>query len=247
MRLPRHVTIKINAFLDQWLPPVVRDASWFLPPLMKVLFGKQAHHLLHFKQRGMKLSREEFIQAYREIDPVLYGYVNRLTDLNEASIPFIIDALRGGTVLEVGCGKGLLAERMSRTHQVTACDMQPADQWEARYPHIPFVQGWIEDLPFADQQFDTVVCTHTLEHVQDLFKAIQELRRVARQRLVIVVPKQRPYRYSFDLHLHFFPYPHSVLAVMGPGRINDCQEVAGDFLYVEERLGDYPDRVEGRP
>lgn len=36
--------------------------------------------------------------------------------------------------------------------------------------------------------------------------ALAELRRVAKRRLIIVVPKQRNYKYTFELHINFFPY-----------------------------------------
>ncbi|MBP6945405.1 methyltransferase domain-containing protein [Patescibacteria group bacterium] len=235
MHLPRNITIKINAILDQWLPPVLRDAGWLLPNVFKVLFDKQSHHFVEFKQKGMGYSREQFVQAYHEVDPLLYGYVQRRTDLNEAMIPEILRHITGSRVLEVGCGKGFLAAEMAKQSNVTACDMQKPSDWEAVHPTIPFVQGWIESLPFADTSFDTVVCTHTLEHVQDLFKAIQELRRVTKQRLIIIVPKQRPYKYTFDLHLHFFPYPYSLLAVMGPRPQQVCQELQGDLFYFETK------------
>jgi hypothetical protein len=42
-------------------------------------------------------------------------------------------------------------------------------------------------------------------HVQDAHAALEELRCVAKRRLIVVLPKQRPYRYTFDLHLRFFP------------------------------------------
>ena len=34
---------------------------------------------------------------------------------------------------------------------------------------------------------------------------------MARRRLIIVVPQEREYRFTFNPHLHFFPYPHSFL------------------------------------
>jgi ubiquinone/menaquinone biosynthesis C-methylase UbiE len=93
-------------------------------------------------------------------------------------------------------------------------------------------------LPFAPCAFDTVICTHTLEHVQNLTAAIDELRRVTRRRLIIVVPRQRPYRYTFDLHLHFFPYKHSLLTHLTPvPDIADrmVRDLDGDWYYQEDR------------
>jgi SAM-dependent methyltransferase len=237
MRLPRHVTTKINYLLDQWVPPILRDASWFMPTLIKILFGAQANHLLTFKERGAHLSTEAFLKTYQEVDPVLYGYVERKTDLHADCIPVITGHLLG-SVLEVGAGKGYLANIMTSTHTVTACDLQQPLNWNERYPHIPFVQGTIEHLPFETGSFDTVVCTHTLEHVQHLTLAISELRRVAKRRLIIVVPKQRPYKYTFDLHLHFFPYPFSLLNIMGTQANQQCRDIGGDLFYTEDRAPD---------
>jgi SAM-dependent methyltransferase len=43
-------------------------------------------------------------------------------------------------------------------------------------------------LPFQDQQFDTVLCSHTLEHVEDPQAFWQELSRVGKRITVILPP-----------------------------------------------------------
>src|SRR4029077_5826717 len=88
----------------------------------------------------------------------------------------------------------------------------------------------IETLPFADKSFDTTLCAHTLEHVRDFDKAVGELVRVTRQRLLVIVPCQRYYRYTIDYHLHFFPEPEQlVLRMKLPGY--HCEKVTGDLCY----------------
>jgi hypothetical protein len=58
---------------------------------------------------------------------------------------------------------------------------------------------------------------------------------VARRRLIIVVPRQRPYRYTFDLHLRFFPYSHSLLGLLAPAaRKHRLDEIGGDWFYQED-------------
>jgi len=79
-----------------------------------------------------------------------------------------------------------------------------------------------------------VVSTHTLEHVQHFGAALDELRRVARQRIVVVVPHQRPYRATFNPHIHFFPYKFSLLAWTGTDHPHTLDLVGGDWLYVED-------------
>jgi SAM-dependent methyltransferase len=58
-----------------------------------------------------------------------------------------------------------------------------------RHADVPRFQA-IEDiyrLPFRDRQFDSVLCSHTLEHVADPDRFYRELRRVGR-RVVLVLP-----------------------------------------------------------
>lgn len=45
----------------------------------------------------------------------------------------------------------------------------------------------VTDLPFGDKQFDTVLCSHTIEHVDDPQAMFRELRRVG-QSVTIVIP-----------------------------------------------------------
>lgn len=58
-----------------------------------------------------------------------------------------------------------------------------------RHAELPRFQI-IEDiyrLPFRDQQFDSVLCSHTLEHVEEPDRFFRELCRVGR-RVVLVLP-----------------------------------------------------------
>jgi ubiquinone/menaquinone biosynthesis C-methylase UbiE len=94
----------------------------------------------------------------------------------------------------------------------------------------------IESLPFADGEFDTVVCTHVIEHVLEYRQAIAELRRIARRRLIIVVPREREYRYSFNPHFNFFPYTHSFLRAVHPvPERHVCVDIGRDIFYMEDR------------
>lgn len=44
------------------------------------------------------------------------------------------------------------------------------------------LEGTVEDIPVPDESFDLVLCTQTLEHVDDPGRAVRELRRVVAPR-----------------------------------------------------------------
>src|SRR5690348_7721935 len=150
------------------------------------------------------MSRQDFAAAYAALDSGGARY--RDTDTTPAQIDAIVAAARG-RVLEVGCGNGAVAARLREAgHEVVAVDVTlgSAAATRGRAPGAEVAIAGLPELPFRDRAFDTVVCAHTLEHVPDLWRAAGELRRVA-ARVIVVVPRQRYYRYTVDYHLHFFP------------------------------------------
>lgn len=232
MKLKRETEIKIKFILEQLIPPIIRDAKWFNYLPFNLLFKNKSEIFFNFKNNALILGKKDYIKTYKKVDSVVF---TKETDLNQKCVKKILKNIIGSTVLEVGCGKGYLAKKISnlRDKKITAVDIV-IDKEMATNPRINFLSADIENLPFQNKSFDTVITTHTIEHVQDIFKAITQLRRVTKKRLIIVVPKERPYKYTFNLHLHFFPYPHSLLALMGPNRKNYCKEIGGDLFYVEE-------------
>lgn len=233
MKISRDITLIIHFFLDELLPPILRDSKWFMWLPFKLLFGSKAKIFFEFKEKAPYLSEQEFRELYLESAAV---HIQRETDLNHACIKAIDAQIVGKSVLDIACGRGFLVKHLTELdYQVSGADIVIDPQLINDHPQIPFRETQLENLPFADNEFDTVICTHTLEHVQNIQKAVQELRRVAARRLIIVVPKQRSYKYTFDLHLHFFPYSSSLLTVLGaPSGNHVCHELDGDWFYFED-------------
>ena len=229
MPMSRETSLRIRNVLDNGLPPVVRDSRLVMGPLLRLALGHHAKDFMEFKDQGFEMSEEEFANFYRR---VAGSEVHGPTDLNIRCADAILELVAGRHVLEVGCGRGWLAERMAAVaHTVTASDIVLSGATE-HVEGVEFIAAPAEALPWPDDSFDTVVTTHTLEHVQDIQRALAELRRVAREQVVVVVPRERPYRYSFNPHLHFFPYSWSWQAVAG---VVDGAQLTdlGDWLYVE--------------
>ncbi len=233
MRVSREFSLKVQFVLDQLLPPILRDSKWFMYIPMKVLFREVVEDFLHFKNTVFSMSDSQFSDLYARTKK--YQEIQGESDLNEPCIDEIIKNLvPGASVLEVGCGRGYLAEKIAQAgYSITAVDFMLSEKIKTRKSAVCYAEGDIQQLNFADDSFDTVVSTHTLEHVRDLHRAINQLRRIAKHRLIIVIPCQRPYRYTFSLHAHFFPYQWSIIGAFGYRERVTIKKL-GDWFYVED-------------
>ena len=222
----RNITVVVNYILDNIVPPVLRDRRWFMGPIIRIVYGRQTKHVLDFKEKFPFMGEDELAGYYELIKDAPIN--KRETDLNNACLNYILNNISGESVLDIACGRCALLKRIREKYPAT--EIHGADIVDLD-TDIPYTQASIYELPFEDQRFDTVVCTHTLEHIRDIQKALGELLRVAKNRLIIVVPGQREYRYTPDLHVHFFPYLFTFKAEIG---IEGAEyfKLKGDFVCV---------------
>lgn len=132
------------------------------------------------------------------------------SDLSESDIKRILSKLpEEGKILDVGCGDGfLLSQIHNGVRELYGVDLSERALALARQRigySVQLSQASIDQIPYTDDFFDVVVCTHTLEHVKDLTKAVSELKRVAKKRLLVLVPSQEYLPYTDDYHIQFFP------------------------------------------
>ncbi len=118
--------------------------------------------------------RGEFATLRYFVNPIRFAYVSR-----------VLAGRLTRTVLDVGCGGGILAEEFARAgFEVTGIDPAPETIETARAHAagsgmtIAYQTGSGEDLPFAAASFDVVACCDVLEHVEDLDRVIGEAARV---------------------------------------------------------------------
>lgn len=232
MKVSRKFSVAVQFVLDELIPPIIRDSKWFMYLPMRFVLKDTTSDFMTFKNDVFGYSDKQFGDLYGRTSHVqeLQGE----TDLNQPCYDEILKTITGTKILEVGCGRGYLAGAIANSgHKITACDIVVNDKTIKQYPNVHFVEGNIEDLPFLDNSYDTVISTHTLEHVQNLPRAIAELRRVAKKELIIVVPRQRPYKYTFSLHTQFFPYRWSLQNSFGYNATASIKKL-GDWFYYEK-------------
>jgi SAM-dependent methyltransferase len=85
-------------------------------------------------------------------------------------------------VLEVGCGMGQFAERVTRElkSELVAVDLAPRMVDLARERGVDARVGDVQALPFADGEFGCAIANWMLYHVPDLDAGVGELARVLR-------------------------------------------------------------------
>jgi ubiquinone/menaquinone biosynthesis C-methylase UbiE len=230
----RETVNRIRYVLEEWLPPSLRDSA-----LMRFAFrrywGTLIDDLERFRAQITSLSAEEYKSVYERMPRI-----QDETDNSAACLAEIAARVTPGRVCDVGCGTGYLVNFLRNQtgladREFTGVDFIIEPETTRRHPSIRFVAAPVEKLPFPDRHFDTVICTHVLEHILDIRAAMLELRRVCARRLIVVVPLEREYRFTFNPHIHFFPYPHSFLRhiIPVPAR-HECTTIGRDLLYVEQ-------------
>jgi SAM-dependent methyltransferase len=229
----REQSNQIRFVLEELLPPILRDTALF-KFAASLAWGRHIDELAEFRKSAPFLTATQYSDLYR-----VHPRVHEGTDNSQACLERIAGDVAGSSVCDVGCGTGAVLRHVRAASRERLTTLVGVDIVEPAQPigeGIDFVSAWIEDLPFPDKCFDTVVCTHVIEHVLDYRNAIAELRRIARRRLIIVVPREREGVYTFNPHLNFFPYRHSFLRAMIPVPAEHvCCDIGRDIYYMEER------------
>jgi len=115
----------------------------------------------------------------------------------------VIKPLNPKTLLDVGCGTGLLIDQALRDgvdaygiDSSSIAQQSYHTRTQGRWPDR-FRLGSITTLPFQSSQFELCVCLDVLEHiiVFDIFHAVTELCRVCSKDIVCSINMDNPYQF----------------------------------------------------
>ena len=224
---------KIRFVLEELLPPIVRDSIIF-KYIVKYFYRSDKEHET-LKENILNFTEEQYSKYY-EIMPEIQGE----TDNSEDCIKLINEEIVPNDVFDVGCGRGLLLEKIREKNKnlnLFGSEILKSKKLKIREEqfNLKIYETKIENLNSIDKKFDTVICTHVLEHVLNIEQAYQNLKKMCRDTLIIVVPKERPYKYTFNGHLHFFPYEWSLINMLKPKPNSfSIRNIQRDFIYVEK-------------
>jgi 2-polyprenyl-3-methyl-5-hydroxy-6-metoxy-1,4-benzoquinol methylase len=133
---------------------------------------------------------------YGSTNPV----VRRLMAGFERTLDELFVQAAPGTLLDVGCGEGVLVEKWARriSGRVVGIDLDDPllhAEWAKRQvPNLEYRVMKAENLPFADGEFEVATAIEVLEHVPDPEHTVAEMARVASRHLLVSVPREPLWR-----------------------------------------------------
>ncbi len=120
------------------------------------------------------------------------------------------------TLLDVGCGNGILVNFLHEKYanqfdRICGCDRS---QTSLKQVKTEKYESDIQELPFADNEFDIVTCLEVIEHLpHKVFeKALCEIERIAKKWVIISVPYDEDLDFSkvkcIKCKTEFSPFYH---------------------------------------
>ena len=149
----------------------------------------------------------------------------------------------GQRILDLAAGTGASSVALARSGaDVVAADFSPGMIAEGRKRHagirnLSFVQADATDLPFADDEFDTVTMSFGLRNVNEPKKALAELLRVTKPGGRLVVCEfSHPPSPAFNGLYRF--YNDRILPVVARAMSSNAEA----YDYLNESIRDWPDQ-----
>ncbi len=104
------------------------------------------------------------------------GYHQMIDDLE---LRLAMPRAEGKRALEVGCGTGLILERVARVaSSAKGIDLSPGMLEKAREKGLDVREASATELPFDSETFDLCYSFKVLAHVEDIATALREMARV---------------------------------------------------------------------
>ena len=125
-------------------------------------------------------------EAYARYEDSHPGFWNRIR--GEKVLEFLRPEA-DDRILEIGCNTGWLVQKiMGYSNNVIGVDINFAGLRIASMENLLCMDA--ANLGFSDNSFDKVVCLHTIEHIQETGKALEEMCRVLKPSgsIVLIYP-----------------------------------------------------------
>lgn len=153
---------------------------------------------------ALKLLPYKEYRGVRKEYSVIFYYLPMFGRMYRRRVELCLAECKGGdSILEVGFGSGLTFLNLNALYRNIygldlTCNVSEVKQvFVPLGIHPDLRNGNVLDMPYPDDQFDTVLLISILEHLkpEELNRALQEIKRILRPggQLVYGVPVERPF------------------------------------------------------
>jgi SAM-dependent methyltransferase len=162
---------------------------------------------------------------------------------------FVVEHCPPGRGLDLGCGTGALAARLSAAgYEMTGVDPSEGmlDVLRSRAPDVRAVKASGTALPFPDDSFDLVLSVAVMHHLadpQDVRRTLAEMVRVASPSGRILVWDHNPRNPYWRLLMARVPQDTGEERLIPERELLEGLRAAGAGILLSRRLGMVPDFV----
>lgn len=147
--------------------------------------------------------------AYRKFADTYDKVLNPSTLLEEDIVIKLVNACKGDSILDVGCGTGRYAKKFAIADYVGIDFSRNMLKVAKKKVQAKFVLGDIVNMPFPDCSFDKIVCCLVISHVHKIGAVLKEMSRVLKEDGYIVLTTLHPDTDFTDFELVKFDFPLS--------------------------------------
>jgi len=137
-----------------------------------------------------------------------------------------------GRVLDIGCGAKPYKKYLAASTEYIGMD-------ESKEV-VPDILGKSDKIPFADEYFDSILCTELLEHLAEPQDTIKEIKRVLKKGgyLYLTVPQEWCLHYEPQDYFCFTKYGIKYLLEKNGLEVICAERIGGIFSLVGQRIID---------
>ena len=124
---------------------------------------------------------KKIIKRFDELSSIFPGEINP-NDFRVKKILKFLGKPSDKKILDLGCGKGRFCRKLKDAGFMNIIGAEPSKELiktaRKNNKDIKFIQASATDLPFSDNEFDSLICIEVLGHIPDTEKAVNEMARV---------------------------------------------------------------------
>jgi SAM-dependent methyltransferase len=142
----------------------------------------------HDIDSGIFQGRYVNFQQGRYTDEFIYGRYQLFEEIDRV----MMRLPKGARVLDLGCGTGHFSDYIRRQgHDVVGLDpsRKMLEFARANFPHMEFIEGYSNNMPFPTEHFDCIVSIEVLRYLNaaEVIRSYEEMRRILRPGGIILV------------------------------------------------------------